>query len=90
MINKKRIKSKVYRFNIPSMIALTLTALLADPKFLAEIPPWAYISLMIIGAAINTRLRDGTGVPIEGTKIDKKLNPIDKALAREDEKKGMF
>ena len=89
-MNKKRKDSKNYRFNIPSIIGLSITALLADPKFLQAIDSRWYILLMIVGAVVNVAIRDRTGVPIEGTEMDRKLNPIDLAIAEEDEEKGMM
>ena len=43
MITKKRIDSKVYRFNVGSILALAVTALMADKEFLKAVGVYVYI-----------------------------------------------
>jgi len=82
---KKRVDSKVWRFNVASIISLTAIALLANKDFLEAIGPMWYIILMIVGAAANAGLREVTNMPIEGSVGDKPLNPVDEALANEND-----
>ena len=96
METKKRYKSKSYIFNIASILGLAITALLADPKFLAEIDSRLYIALMVGGAFINQIIREFTYVPLDGrgpkpeVTNKPKLNPIDAALKEEADDMGMF
>lgn len=84
MKTKKRINSKVYRFNTVSVIGLTATALLANPEFLEAIPYWGYIILMVLGALANNGFREVTNIPIEGSIGARKLNPLEAANQQDD------
>ena len=83
MITKKRIDSKVYRFNVGSILALAVTALMADKEFLEAVGVYGYIGLMIAGALVNAGIREFTVVPL--APIKEKLNPLEQALKDDDE-----
>ena len=88
METKKRIHSKVYRFNVSSIITLALAALFADPKFLDAIGAKGYIYLMIAGAVINAILREFTGKKLEPILKQKPppiLDPLEEALRKDAE-----
>ena len=88
MATKKRVHSKVYKFNVSSVFALALTALFADPKFLDAIGAKGYIAMMIIGALINAGLREFTEdklTPIVKEKQPRILDPLEEAFRKDAE-----
>ena len=88
METKKRIDSKVYKFNVSSIITLALAALFADPEFLNAIGAKGYIALMIVGALVNAVLREYTEkklAPILVPKEPKVLDPLEEAFRKDAE-----
>ena len=89
MESKKPSESKVLWFNIPSITALALTALMASPEFLNQIGPKGYIAMMIVGALVNAILRFSTEKKIALDKPPTDLNPVDEELRKEIEDQGL-
>ena len=88
MATKKRVDSKVYKFNIASIVTLALAALFADPQFLDAIGTKGYIYLMIAGAIINAVLREYTEkplAPILTPKQPRVLDPLEEAFRKDAE-----
>ena len=88
METKKRRQSKVYNFNVASVVTLALAALFADPNFLDAIGAKGYILMMIAGAVINAILREFTEKklePVFKSKPPPVLDPLEEAFRRDAE-----